>query len=93
MGFLLLVACLLCGFAGELAASARGLRRWAGFLLGFLLGPIGILVILAFPIDWGALRSRDPTYRRCPECAEFVRLEARRCRYCGSNLPAVSRGR
>jgi hypothetical protein len=29
--------------------------------------------------------------RKCPTCAELVRLQATKCRFCGSDLPAVPR--
>jgi hypothetical protein len=32
--------------------------------------------------------SSEPK-RRCPECAEWVLAEARRCRFCGAQLPDV----
>jgi Uncharacterised protein family UPF0547 len=32
-----------------------------------------------------------PTYKRCPDCAETVRVEARVCRYCGYRFVSAER--
>ncbi len=58
---------------GALIGQSKG-RTGAGAFMGFLLGPIGWLVIALGP-------SRKPT---CPECGGEIVPGARRCKNCGS---------
>lgn len=67
---------LCMGMIGLGIGRTRG-RGGDGFLLGFLLGPIGWLVIL--------LLERHG--RKCPECLGIVPEAAIRCRHCGIVLP------
>ena len=42
----------------------------------------------------GSSKSTDwPPARRCPFCAEEVRVEAIKCKHCGSELPPVAASR
>ena len=72
MGFL----CLWC-FCGLISAAIGSQRESPvlGFLLGFFLGPIGI--VLAFLVD------NRPT---CPFCAERHRTGAVLCPHCRTSL-------
>lgn len=77
------------GVISAVAATTKG-RNWFGwFLVGVLLGPIGVILSLVMPknqkgIDREAQRSGD--YRKCPQCAELVKREAVKCKHCGSEL-------
>jgi len=60
--------------------------------LGFLLGPIGLLIALVMSTDHREMEKRSlqaGELRKCPTCAELVRIEASKCRFCGSDLPPV----
>lgn len=35
------------------------------------------------------LPPADRGYRKCPDCAESIRVDARKCRFCGLVLPAL----
>ncbi|MDJ0419708.1 hypothetical protein [Rhodococcus opacus] len=43
--FLTLIFGAVCGLIGAILADKKNLQTWAGLLLGFLLGPIGVLII------------------------------------------------
>ncbi len=81
----LLIGMLLFAIpSGVIVRHKRG-SWFAGFALGFLLGPIGLVVALALPSRTEAMRAgnglRD--LRRCPSCSEFISACAPRCRHCG----------
>lgn len=78
---------LLAGLVSVLA-DRKGRTPVAWFFYGFLLFPIAIIhVWFAEPnretLDWKQVRSGN---KRCPLCAEFVRIEAVRCRFCGADV-------
>lgn len=64
---------------GPLIGAAIGQKKGrlgAGIFFGFLLGPIGWLVIAVGPDN----------RRKCPECKGVVPEGARKCMHCGTDL-------
>lgn len=45
----LVLAAVVCGILGAIVAEYRHRTRVEGALLGLLLGPIGVLIVLAWP--------------------------------------------
>ena len=79
----------VCGLIAGVIAEDKGLSGCSFFAVGFLLGPLGIVVALVMPktqakIDKDAVKSGK--MRKCPACAELVKTEATKCRHCGENL-------
>lgn len=58
----------------------------AAIIIGSVLGLAGIFSLM------GGSRISDPnvphpdTHVRCPDCKEFVRMEASKCKHCGCKL-------
>ena len=76
---------IVCGMAAGALMSKKG-RSWnAGFVLGFLLGPIGVVIALVFRAN----TSKTGEFKVCSQCAERIRTEAKICRYCGSDVSAL----
>lgn len=67
----------LCG----LIAIAKN-RSVGWFFLGLLFSVFALVLLLALP----ALGARARRERTCPECAEAVLVEARRCKHCGASI-------
>lgn len=80
----LIVFWLICGAFTAVVASSKGRAGAGWFVLGFLFGPIALLAVGFMP----AL-AKGAGYRRCPECAELILLEAKRCKHCGAEVNPV----
>jgi hypothetical protein len=71
-------------------AKKKGRRGGGYFLLSLLLSPlVGILAALvAAPNEQKVERDRiaSGTERKCPHCAEVIKVEAKVCRFCGRDV-------
>jgi len=82
----MLIIALLCGAVCRSLFEAKGRSGGSGFMLGFLLGPLGVLIAAVLSTDARELESselRNGVRKRCPDCAESVLKEARKCKHCG----------
>jgi len=80
---------LVFGVVSSIIASNKGNSGCGGFLLGVLLGPIGLLIALfSSANDNGANQSKNYT-RQCPYCAELVHRQAIVCKHCGRDIPII----
>lgn len=81
--YLLLAA--ICALAPSSRAAKKGHSRWEWWIFGFLFLPVAwpasfLIRPTQKVIEQEGLKKGD--LKRCPECAEVVRREALKCRYC-----------
>lgn len=72
-------------------ADLRGGPGGLGFILGFLLGPFGLIAAFYLGDEQSREQALIESGRRkpCPACAELVKPEAKVCRYCGHDFTAL----
>jgi len=80
--FLLILAAIL-GIIPAMIASKKGHNAVAWWIYGSL------LFIIALPHSLLLDSAPETGRRQCPFCAELIKAEAKVCRYCGRDIPAV----
>lgn len=87
---------ILCGIATAVVANNKRRSGCAWFILGMLLGPIGLFMIAFLsPVLPDAPKHNwkggviDIGLKKCPFCAESIKKEALKCKHCGSDLTAT----
>jgi len=86
---LVIIISVISGLISSYVANEKG-RNWLLWLIvGFLGGPLGILLILLWPKDQKVLDEKALYYghlKKCSACAELIKPDANKCRFCGTEL-------
>ena len=68
----IIVLCLFMGLIGAVIGQKKA-RVLEGFIAGLLLGPLGLIWIIATKAKF-----------KCPECEGIIEKNVKKCKHCGS---------
>ncbi len=83
---MILVAWLLLSYGAMMYAGRKGRSRLGFFFLALFLTPIVAFVLIAV----GPSNPERMGLQKCPQCAEWVKSEALKCRFCGFDFGATA---
>lgn len=71
-------------------AESKGFSVWGYFFFALILSPLiaGIFALVIPPNKQGqeARQIKEGKMKKCPHCAELVKIEAAICKHCGREL-------
>lgn len=74
-------------------APKKGLSTGLWFVLSLLFSFLALIALVLWPRNQAQLDKQALAWghaRKCPACAELVKPEAQRCRYCGQDLEPIA---
>jgi uncharacterized membrane protein YeaQ/YmgE (transglycosylase-associated protein family) len=82
---------IICGGVAAMVASSKGGNAAAGFFMGVLLGPFGIVAAFFMGSETAKVEKQVGAGQKkiCPRCAEAVQPAALVCKHCGHEFEVL----
>ena len=83
---------IMCGIVSAVIASNKGRNACGWCILGFLIGPFGILLSAVMSTDQEKLDQeaiRKGVKKRCKYCHALIPASAVKCQHCGSEVSVI----
>jgi hypothetical protein len=76
-----------CAVLSAVVASSKGRNSVGWFILGLLFSFLALIAVGLMPsLKRDPLAPTPETHVRCPDCREFVFVDAVKCKHCGAKL-------
>lgn len=73
---------IISGVLASNLAQKKGYSSGAWFVCGFFFGIFGLIAASGLPLRPDLQQTGGALIKKCPQCAELIKIESRVCRYC-----------